>query len=122
MIAVVPALSFLGSLCGDYACAESEVRLRIWKCGHGVAIEVRDGGKSPFTGLVGAHGITVECFALIGMPNVLRLAGDLASKTAIRFECDDMPVALSIVRDHDELRLSITFSGVERVAHAFRRA
>jgi hypothetical protein len=120
MIAIIPALDFMHGLRGNYSSNNSEATLRVRNCGYGLALEVGDGKKTQFVGVIGVHGTGIECFAQMGLPNVLRLTGDLVSKHEIRLACDDLPFAMSIVGGRDEFRLAITLSDVEKVAHVFR--
>ena len=117
MLAIIPALDFLRSLTGDHSSGESAARLRVWKCGYGVAMDLNDGKKSQLVGVIGAHGNGVECFAQVGLPNVMRFRGDLTTKDALRFECDDLPVVVTITREQASIYVAITLQGEQKAAH-----
>ena len=122
MLAIIPALDFLRSLSGDHSSDESAARLRVWKCGYGVAIDLDDGEKSQWVGVMGAHGSGVECFAHVGRPNVLRFRGDLTTKNALRFECDDLPFVVTIAREPASIHVAITLHGEQKAAPLFQAA
>ena len=124
MLQSVPELNFMRALGGDYRNQRATDHLRIWKCGYGVALETRDARRTRLVGVIGAvgpGGAGVEFFAQAGMPNVLRLVGRHTSATSVRFDCDDLAIALTIAKGADAVRLAIAFEGVEKYAHEFRQ-
>lgn len=120
MLSIIPALDFLRSLSGDHSSTESTARLRVWRCGYGIAIDLDDGKKSQFIGVVGVHGSGIECFAQIGLPNVLRFKGNLTAMDAIRLDCEDLPVVVSISRASASIHVAITLSGRQKAEHVFQ--
>lgn len=122
MLAIIPALDFLRGLSGDHSSNESAARLRVWKCGYGVAIDLVDGKKSQLVGVIGAHGNGVECFAQVGLPNVLRFRGEMTMKDELRFECDDLPFVVTIARKSAAIYVAVTLQGEEKAAHVFQAA
>jgi len=120
MLAIIPALDFLRSLTGDHSSNESAARLRVWTCGYGVAIDLDDGKKSQLVGVVGAHGNGVECFAQVGLPNVLRFRGDMTTKDELRFECDELRFVVTIAREPTAIHVTVALHGEQKAAHVFQ--
>jgi hypothetical protein len=50
----------------------------------------------------------------------MRLSGQLSSKAEIRFYCDDPALEVSILRDAEGIRLSVTLQGSQKAAYNFR--
>jgi hypothetical protein len=74
MLAIIPALDFMRSICGAYRSHEPAASLRVWSCGYGIAMDLAEGKKTKLVGVIGAHGNGVECFVQMGLPNVMRIA------------------------------------------------
>ena len=118
MIAIIPALNFMRSLCGSYR-SEPVATLRIWACGYGIAMDLAEEGQTLWVCVFGACGDCLDCFGQFGLPYVLRLTGQLTSKTAMGFECDDLSLTVSIVRHAEGLHLAMAVQGNERAAYNF---
>lgn len=119
MLTIIPALDFMRSICGSYHSTETAATLRIWPCGYGMAIDLVDNGKTKLVGVVGASGAGIECFAQFGLPNVIRLTGQLDAKTAMRLVCEDPVLEVSIVREAPSVRFSVSIAGNERALYRF---
>lgn len=121
MITRIPALEFMQHLVGTYRSPDDAASLQVTRSGYGQMVEFRVGGKVQITGVVGAAGESVELFALLGLPNVIRLSGHLRSQTDIAFEASDLPMSLLLSRDGDTLTLTVSFSDTPRAQHVLQR-
>ena len=119
MLTIIPALDFMRSICGSYRSTESAATLRIWPCGYGLAIDLVDDGKTKLVGVVGASGTGVECFAQFGLPNVIRLAGQLDAPATIRFVCEDPALEVSIAREAPSVQFALSIQRNERARYRF---
>ncbi len=119
MITIIPALDFMRGICGSYRSVEPIATLRVWTCGYGIAIDLADERKTKLVGVIGASGDGIECFAQFGLPNVLRLSGQLLSNGAVRFHCDDPIIDVLIVRDAKWVQLSVSLHGNQTAAYNF---
>jgi hypothetical protein len=88
LITHIPALSFISNLSGTYSNEQAE--LHIVRFGYGISLDLKVGGKATFAGVIGAcrHSI-IECYALFGIPNVIRLEGDLIAENVVQLKDDD---------------------------------
>ncbi len=62
-------------LVGAYQSQDGKASLRVKRLGYGQVIELHIGDKLQLSGVVGASGESVELYALLGLPNVIRLGG-----------------------------------------------
>ncbi len=122
MITRIPALEFLQKLAGAYRSVDGRSSLLITNVGYGQAVEFRSGTKIHLAGVVGASGPDVELFAQLGLPNVVRLGGDLQGENAISFHGNEPPIGLLLARDGDSLTLAITINGATGPHHVLQRA
>ncbi len=96
MISRIPALEFMQSLPGNYRSADNEVELRVWLCGYGVAIDLRTKAKVQLVGVIGACGTRIECFAHIGLPNVVRFVGDAVTGDSVHLVAEELSIELTL--------------------------
>lgn len=122
MLTVIPALDFMRSLSGGYKAESGKAELRVWACGYGVAVDLHGEKKTELVGVVGAYNGTVECYAQVGLPNVIRFVGSKASEASIHFASEDLPLEWQISRDGQILRVTVSLQGQEKVAHVLRAA
>ena len=122
MITRIPALEFMQHLIGVYRSSDGAASLLITRVGYGQTVDFRLGDKVQLAGVVGASGNSVELFAQLGLPNVIRLSGHLRSQTQISFEASDLPVGLLIARDRDTLTLTTSINGSLGAQHVLQRA
>ncbi|MES3020607.1 MAG: hypothetical protein V4857_03375 [Pseudomonadota bacterium] len=122
MISVIPSLDFMHSLCGTYKAVEGHAELRVWTCGYGVALDLRGAKKTEFVGVVGAFKTFVECYAQIGLPNVVRFVGEKKSDFIILFTGEDVPLSMELSRENGLVSVTISLSGKEKVYHVMRAA
>jgi len=122
MLAILPALNFMRDACGSYRSEDPPASLRIWPCGYGVAIDLADERKTKMVGVIGADGNGVECFMQFGLPNVIRLTGQLDSKQTIRLAAAEPVIDILISRGTDGLRFSFSLQDREQAAYTFVRA
>ena len=120
MISIVPSLEFMRGLCGTYKGSTGQAELRIWACGYGVALDLRGERKTELVGLVGAFNNIVECYAQVGLPNVVRFVGQKTSDTAIRLIADELALSLDISCEPGIIRIAISLHAQEKVAHVLR--
>jgi hypothetical protein len=121
MIAVIPALEFMRALSGTYRASGAQV-LRVWKCGYGVALDFQVGETSQWVCVVGAFHQTVECFAHFGLPNVVRLTGEMQSATSLTLTADDeLPISLTLSGSMKEINVKVIFNGEERASRVLAR-
>jgi hypothetical protein len=118
MITIIPALDFIRGLCGTYRSEDSKAELRIWGCGYGVALDLRGEKRTEFVGVVGAFGEVIECYAQVGLPNVVRFVGGKESKEILHLAADDLPLTMDIYQTSGVLKISISLNGSEKVCHA----
>jgi len=118
MIARIPSLEFLHSLCGSFVGAEGLVSLRICRCGYGVALDLTDGGKSTLCGVAGACGSGVECFIQFGLPNVTRTVGTLLNESTLSLAAEEPRIELRLSRQEGGLVATIALDGKAKVAYA----
>ena len=103
MITYVPALEFIRGKAGRYCNDDSSVEVLIRPHRYGVSLEIRGPGQSHFLGVVGVRGEGLECFALVGLPNIMHFT--------VQFQ----PVAQSggdgsIELNSEAVQLSLTLS------------
>jgi len=122
MISRIPALEFLHSLVGSYAESDGAARLRIWRCGYGVAIDLSNGEKSILCGVAGASNQHVECFVQIGLPNVTRTLGQLEDGATLCLAAEEVPIEFRLTKVSGGLRVTIAFDGEEKASYALRAA
>ena len=122
MITRIPALEFMQHLIGAYRSSDGQASLLVTRVGYGQIVDFRLGDKVQIAGVIGASGNSVEFFAQLGLPNVVRLSGNLRSQTEISFEATDLPMGLALSRDGDTLTLSTFFNGAPRTNHVLQRA
>jgi hypothetical protein len=121
MIVHIPALLFLQDLMGTYGSADGMASLSFIRVGYGHSIELRLGGKVQLAGVVGVSGNSVELFAQIGLPNVVRLRGQLRAQNELGFESSDMSFGLSFVLENDTLALGISSDEDLKTNYVFQR-
>ncbi|WP_421570241.1 hypothetical protein [Stenotrophomonas sp. PD6] len=121
MIVHIPALLFLQDLMGTYGSADGMASLSVIRVGYGHSIELRLGGKVQLAGVVGVSGNSVELFAQIGLPNVVRLIGQLRAQSELGFEGSDMSFGVSFVLEDDTLTLGISSDGNLKKKHVLQR-
>ena len=117
MISIIPALELMRSFGGIYKSATGHAELRIWPCGYGVALDLRSDKKTELVGVIGAHNTGVECFAQIGLPNVIRLVGLKTSDVGIQFNADDFPLSIVFLREPGVVHVTITLHGQEKASY-----
>ena len=122
MLTIIPTLDFMHSICGSYKADAGNAELRVWACGYGVAVDLRGHKKTELVGVVGAFNNTVECYAQVGLPNVIRFVGNKTSQSSVHFACEDMPLEWHISKDTQILRVTVSLQGQEKVAHVLRAA
>lgn len=118
MISRIPALEFLHRLVGDHAVAGGAAKLRIWRCGYGIAIDLAEGDKTVLCGVAGAFGSEIECFVHIGLPNVTRMVGRLTGESTLHLVAEELPIEFRFAKVAGSLLISITFNGQEKAAYA----
>ena len=111
MISRIPALEFLRQICGLHEDSTNAVKLRVWACGYGVAIDLTVKGKSILCAVAGAFRQEVECFAQIGLPNVIRLVGDKTSENQLKLIGMEPPIEFHISREQSSLQVVILYEG-----------
>ncbi|MDY0980730.1 MULTISPECIES: hypothetical protein [Stenotrophomonas] len=121
MINHVPALVFMQQLKGTYCSADGLATLSVERVGYGQSIELRLEDKVQLAGVVGVSGNSVELFAQVGLPNVVRLTGQLRSQTELVFNGSDMSFGLSLASDGDTLTLVTSFKGRPGMSHVLQR-
>ncbi len=119
MISRIPALEFLQSLAGSYTETLRNARLRVWHCGHGVAIDLILGEKTVLCGVAGAFNQAVECFVLTGLPNVSRALGRMASESALHLTVEDLPIEIRFAGAKEHLLVSVSLQGQEKASYEF---
>lgn len=106
MIVNIPALDFIHNLSGIYK--DDQVKLSIVRCGYGVALELYD-KKVIFTGVVGVLNGSIECYALVGLPNIFRFKGELISNNALRLKDEDAFLRVDIAKQQYAIIFEIYF-------------
>jgi hypothetical protein len=95
MISRVPGLELMQHLAGTYAAAGNSVQLQIERCGYGFALVLRSDAKLELSGVVGAAGQSeLECYAVVGLPNLVRIVGRQPTNSSLKFSSDDAPLDL----------------------------
>ncbi|MEK8035023.1 hypothetical protein AACH06_29760 [Ideonella sp. DXS29W] len=122
MISRIPALEFLQRLVGSYAELAGPVKLRVWRCGYGVAIDLTEGQKTILCGVAGAFNQDIEYFVQIGLPNVTRTTGRLANKSTLCLVAAEPPVEFRFTKATGSLLVSIAFNGEEKASYALPAA
>jgi hypothetical protein len=122
MLVIIPALDFMRSLSGIYKAEAGSAELRVWACGYGVAVDLRGDRKTELVGVVGVYNSTVECYAQVGLPNVIRFVGHKTSESSIHFTSEDLPLEWHISRGAQSLRVTVSLQGQEKVAHVLHAA
>jgi len=122
MITRIPALEFMQHLIGTYRSSDGLASLLVTRVGYGQLVDFRLGDKVQLAGVVGAYGDSVELFAQLGLPNVVRLSGSLRSQTEISFEASDLPMGLALASEGDTLTLTTSLNGAPRTNHVLQRA
>ena len=111
MITRVQALEFIHSKEGRYCNADASVEVLIRRYGKGLSLEIHGPGESHFLGVIGVRGDGLECFALVGLPNVLhftvRFEPVAQSGPDGRIEFNNEAVQLSLALNF--VGLSVTF-------------
>lgn len=100
----IPALDFIRDLSGIYK--DDQAELRIVCCGYGFALELSD-KKLIFTGVIGVCKGSIECYALLGMPNTFRFEGELISKDTLQLKGDEPLFRVDIAKQQDAIRFEI---------------
>jgi hypothetical protein len=122
MITRVPALEFMqGAVC-LYRSSDELTSLQITRCGYGQLMELRSSNKTQLAGVVGVAGSSVELFAQLGLPNVVRMSGSPQSSDAISFRAQEPSVELLLAIDHGNLAVTISLAGVTSARHLLVRA
>jgi hypothetical protein len=122
MISIIPPLDFMRSLCGAYKASTGQAELRIWSCGYGVALDLRGEKKTELVGVVGAFNSVVECYAQVGLPNIVRFVGQKTAGSAIHFIADDLPLSMDLTREPGLVRIIMSLHGQKKVSHELRAA
>lgn len=122
MISRILALEFLQGLVGSYAELAGPVKLRIWCCGYGVAIDLAEGDKTILCGVAGAFNQDIECFVQIGLPNVTRTMGRLTDKATLSLVAEEPPIEFRFTKTAGSLLVSIAFNGEQRASYALPAA
>lgn len=122
MITCIPALEFMQHLIGTFRSSDGSASLLVTRVGYGQVIDFRFGDKVQMAGVVGAYGNSVELFAQLGLPNVVRLIGRLRSPTEISFETADLPMSLMLSREGDRITLTASFTGTLCTNYVLQRA
>jgi hypothetical protein len=122
MISYIPSLEYMRHLCGEYADLGTNSELTVWRCGYGVALEVRQRNRSQLVAVIGADNQGVECFALFGLPNAIRLVGELKNKASIQFTGANYPFGLSLTNVPDGLVLQVSYEGTPKTEYSFVKA
>lgn len=122
MISRVPALEFLQSLCGTYAEPAGTARLRVWRCGYGIAIDLTEAEKTILCGVAGAFNQDIECFVQIGLPNVTRTTGRLLNKTTLSLVAEEPPIEFRFARDEGFLNISVSLDGEAKASYVLSAA
>jgi hypothetical protein len=81
MITRVPALEFIHSKAGRYCNADLSVEVLIRTYGKGISLEINGPRGSHSLGVIGVRGDGLECFSLVGLPNVVHFTGRLERVT-----------------------------------------
>jgi hypothetical protein len=121
MITRIPALEFMQRAVGIYQSPDQFASLQITRCGYGQVVEFRSGSKVQFAGVVGAAGNSVEFFVQLGLPNVVRMSGDLQLQNAISFKAQEPPSALLFTVEGDSLALTVSLGGAASAHHLLQR-
>lgn len=121
MITRIPALEFMQRLVGAYQSHDGKASLRVRRLGHGQVIELHIGDKLQLSGVVGASGESVELYALLGLPNVIRLGGSLQTPTDISFEDPELQLGLQLSLSGDTLTLTTANGGSKSSKHVLQR-
>jgi hypothetical protein len=119
MISYIPSLEYMRHLCGAYSDMGTDSELTVWRCGYGVALEIRQRDKSQLVAVIGANKQGVECFALFGLPNAIRLVGELKDKASIHFTGADYPFGFSLTNKPDGLVLQLSYEGTPKAEYSF---
>ncbi|WP_165681932.1 hypothetical protein [Metapseudomonas otitidis] len=121
MITRIPALEFMQRLVGAYQSQDGKASLRVKRLGYGQVIELYIGDKLQLSGVVGASGESVELYALLGLPNVIRLGGSFQTPTDISFEDPELQLGLKLSLSGDTLTLTTTNGGSKSSKHVLQR-
>ena len=70
---------------------------------------------------IGADRQGVECFALFGLPNAIRLVAELKDKNSIQFTGADHPFGLHFANAPDRLVLQVSYEGTPKAEYSFAR-
>jgi hypothetical protein len=119
VISYIPSLEFMRHLCGTYADGETSSELTVWRCGYGVVVEVRQHNRSNLVAVIGADSQGVECYALLGLPNAIRLSGELKDGTSIEFNGTNYPFGLSFANQPHGLQLLVSYEGALKAQYTF---
>ena len=122
MITRIPALEFMQGAVGIYQSPDQLTSLRITGCGYGQVVEFRSNNNVQLAGVVGATGHSIELFAQLGLPNVVRMSGDLQSQNIVSFQAQEPSVGLLLALDGDTLTLTISVKGAASSYHVLHRA
>jgi len=106
---------------GTYGSADGLATLSVARVGYGQSIELRLGDVVQLAGVVGVSGNSVELFAQVGLPNVVRLTGQLRFQTELVFDGSDMSFGLSLASDGDTLTLVTSFKGRPGMSRVLQR-
>ena len=121
MITRIPALEFMQRAVGIYQSLDQLASLQITRCGYGQVVEFRSGSNVQFAGVVGASGGSVELFVQLGLPNVVRMSGDLQLQNAITFKAQEPPATLLFRVEGDNLALTVSLGGSASAHHLLQR-
>lgn len=79
-------------------------------------------GESILCAVAGALRQEVECFAQIGLPNVIRLVGDKTSENQLKLIGMEPPIELHISREQSSLQVVILYEDQVKATYVLSAA
>ena len=116
MLIHIPALEFIRHIVGEYQTKKEPMKfLKIWQCGYGVVFEIKSVEKSDIVAVVGIHQSEIECFAQVGLPNIIHMLGKMTS-SEINFEATDPAIGIRISLLEQQNLIKINLELEDKVA------
>jgi hypothetical protein len=128
MITRVPALEFIQSKAGRYCSADSSVEVIIRRYGYGMSLEIHGPRESRSLGVIGIRGVDLECFALVGLPNVVhfigrfRPAAQAGGDGTVEFKSEEAQLSLTLSFVGTSVALEYGVGSSVRESFALRKA
>jgi hypothetical protein len=121
MITRIPALEFMQAIVGSYQTQDQLVKLQVTGCGYGQSVQLLSNNKVQMAGIIGAAGNGIELYAHVGLPNVLKLTGQLEAANTVAFQENELPITIRFTRNSDSLTLVITLHDAQKISHVLQR-